>query len=302
MSREVSLYKGLPNGWQFRYSDYATAHAEFMKIKDLLLDDDITLEPTSNATRSHRPRVPSILPLWGPDHFPHPEFQNIQETELGQSGNLPSFDQHTSGEMESQDHSQSSDISLQYLLMASRQIENKTQDYMHQIDPILLEMSNPCASGMNIQGPEANTENTTLGSSANFPSSNSIKRVAAPLHINLEFPTEKSLQTFLAYRDRLSEGNITPDSPVVNTWHPGNPSPASSHSSSSSHSQLLSPFPLDSALTSTASSALTTPIDECGSQAGSSKIVDIKGKRRLDLLDASAAQELSESIQAACGL
>ncbi|KIM41924.1 hypothetical protein M413DRAFT_445128 [Hebeloma cylindrosporum] len=296
MSREVSLYKGLPNGWQYRHNDYATAHAEFMRTKNVSLEDDISFELPS-APRSHRPRVPSILPLWGPDHFPHPDaFKNMQEADLGDPEHL-SLDQHASGEMESQNHSHSSDVSLQYLLIASsQQTEDKAQDYMNQIDPILLEMSNPGTSGMNEREPEGIADNATLTSSDSFASSTSLKRAAAPLHINLEFPTEKTFQAFLAYRDSLGDGNLTPDSPLMNTWHPGNPSPASSDSSSSSQSQLLSPFP-----SSTGSSAMMTPVDECGSMGGS-KIVDIKGKRRQDLLGAGAAQELSEGIQAACGL
>lgn len=300
MSREVSLYKGLPNGWQYRHNDYATAHAEFMKMRDLPLEDDISFESIIGP-HTHRPRVPSIVPLWGPDQFPHPEFQNTQETGLGDSEHLSSLNHHTSGQMESHDHSHSSDISLQYLLMASQQSEDRSQDYMHQIDPILLEMTNPGTSGMNEHVPEGNADNANLTSSDSFLSSTSLKRAAAPLHINLEFQTEKTFQAFLAYRDSLGEGNITPDSPFMNTWHPGNPSPASSDSSSSSQSQLLSPFTSNSSSTTPGGSALTTPVDECGSQGGS-KIVDIKGKRRQDLLEASAALELSENIQAACGL
>jgi hypothetical protein len=300
MSREVSLYKGLPNGWQYRHNDYATAHAEFMKVKDLPFEDDIRLE-SMTASGNHRPRVPSIVPLWGPDQFSHPEFQNMQETDLGDSEHLPLLEHHTSGQMESHNHSHSSNVSLQYLLMASQQSEDKSQDYMHQIDPILLEMSNPGASGINEHVPEGNADNATLASSESFPSSTSLKRTPAPLHINLEFPTEKTFQAFLAYRDSLGEGNITPDSPLMNTWHPGNPSPASSDSSSSSQSQLLSPFTSNSPSMTPGSSALTTPVDECGSQGGS-KIIDVKGRRRQDLLEAGAAQELSENIQAACGL
>jgi hypothetical protein len=299
MSREVSLYKGLPNGWQYRHNDYATAHSEFMKMKDLPLEDDISLESIT-ASHSHRPRVPSIVPLWGPDQFPHPEFQNMQETDLGNSEHISSLD-HTSGQMESPNRSHSSDISLQYLIMAAQQNEDKSQDYMHQIDPILLEMTNSGASGMNEHAPDGNVHSAILTSSESFPSSTSMKRATAPLHINLDFPTEKTFQAFLAYRDSLGEGNITPDSPLMNAWHPGNPSPASSDSSSCSQSQLLSPFPSNSASTSPGSSALTTPVDECDSQGGS-RIVDVKGKRRQDLLEAGAAQELSDNIQAACGL
>ena len=55
MSREVSLYKGLPNGWQYCHSDYASAYAEFMQTRDLPVQD--------SDLRNPRPRVPSIAPL-----------------------------------------------------------------------------------------------------------------------------------------------------------------------------------------------------------------------------------------------
>ncbi|KAG6829228.1 hypothetical protein H0H92_005230 [Tricholoma furcatifolium] len=56
MSREVSLYQGLPNGWQFRHSDFAAAQDEFMVSKNS------TLMPSAGA-RIGRPRVPSIAPM-----------------------------------------------------------------------------------------------------------------------------------------------------------------------------------------------------------------------------------------------
>jgi hypothetical protein len=33
MVREVSLYKGLPNSWQYRHDDFLSAHTEFMENK-----------------------------------------------------------------------------------------------------------------------------------------------------------------------------------------------------------------------------------------------------------------------------
>ena len=53
MSREVSLYQGLPNGWQF-YSDYATARTACIEMKKHQL------------SHPGRPRIPSIAPMMVP--------------------------------------------------------------------------------------------------------------------------------------------------------------------------------------------------------------------------------------------
>ena len=53
MSREVSLYQGLPNGWQF-YSDYATARTACIEMKNWQLSN------------SGRPRIPSVAPMTAP--------------------------------------------------------------------------------------------------------------------------------------------------------------------------------------------------------------------------------------------
>lgn len=61
MSREVSLYKGLPNGWQY-FSDYPEAYTKFIKDKE-------NLQPLESGplgeykSREKRPRVPSIAPM-----------------------------------------------------------------------------------------------------------------------------------------------------------------------------------------------------------------------------------------------
>lgn len=53
MSREVSLYQGLPNGWQF-YSDYATARTACIEMKKW------------QPSHPGRPRIPSVAPMTVP--------------------------------------------------------------------------------------------------------------------------------------------------------------------------------------------------------------------------------------------
>lgn len=77
MVREVSLYKGLPNGWQYRHDDFESAHAEFMDSKRRW---DSSVSSSSSHTQdaeyhqlgviSHdEPRIPDIAGFWGPDQF-----------------------------------------------------------------------------------------------------------------------------------------------------------------------------------------------------------------------------------------
>ena len=73
MSREVSLFQGLPNGWQFHHSDYAAAREDFVVNKR---EDDVqgnkSAPPSQLSARScggggcggaGRPRVPSLAPM-----------------------------------------------------------------------------------------------------------------------------------------------------------------------------------------------------------------------------------------------
>ncbi|KIK57485.1 hypothetical protein GYMLUDRAFT_246831 [Collybiopsis luxurians FD-317 M1] len=61
MSREVSLFQGIPNGWQFRdFQSYADAHKDFLRHRDEMMTEQEQLEPEKIQKR---PRVPSIAPL-----------------------------------------------------------------------------------------------------------------------------------------------------------------------------------------------------------------------------------------------
>ncbi|KAL0579215.1 hypothetical protein V5O48_002777 [Marasmius crinis-equi] len=59
MSREVSLYQGIPNGWQYHFPDYESALNEFVKQQD---------DPPVESILGRReiqnvPRIPSVAPL-----------------------------------------------------------------------------------------------------------------------------------------------------------------------------------------------------------------------------------------------
>lgn len=322
MVREVSLYKGLPNGWQFRHNDYATAHAEFMRTKDLPPVEEFT----ASGTRIQRPRVPSILPLWGPDKFPNPEYE---EHDLADQDPESILAMERTISSSQGDDGHSSAMTMHYLLMSSdlpSEPKQGKEEYIPHIDPLLMAFSEhtSASSSQDQQHPvqdqshqhiehsneaenygagssPSHHQSPALGSSTNFPSSSSIKRAAAPLRLNIDFPNERTIQALLAYRESMGEGNVTPDSPLTAAWNAGNPSPASSESSSSS--SQLSAFPLSSTGTTPGSSALTTPVDECG--GGDEKpgveaagILD-KGKGKLVLSEVGEAT-LSRAIEAAC--
>ncbi|KAF8904715.1 hypothetical protein CPB84DRAFT_1772641 [Gymnopilus junonius] len=314
MSREVSLYNGLPNGWQYRHEDYASAYAEFMRTKDLAV-----IEENSNASLDpnfhvRRPRVPSIVPLWSPEQFSQMQFESPSSTaESGvveaENSALPQLMDARLGlgqfnDLGRQQEGYTNKETMQYLLMASQAQHKEVMDeaaILSQIDPLLFPFCAPHPSpqladeeGRNRDAEEAanphtNTlsppriftkastpPNTLTSAAPYFSSSASMKRAAVPPRLNLDFPSERTFQALLAYRDSLGDGNLTPDSPLANMssdvaggqrWYPGNPSPTSSESSCGSQ---LSAFPVrgeigdDSALTTPANSAVTTPVDECG--------------------------------------
>ncbi|ESK84687.1 hypothetical protein Moror_649 [Moniliophthora roreri MCA 2997] len=63
MSREVSLYQGIPNGWQYYFPNYKSALNNFVKEKDSgAMVRQMTLPPPTSE-RLDVPRVPSIAPL-----------------------------------------------------------------------------------------------------------------------------------------------------------------------------------------------------------------------------------------------
>ncbi|KAF8811904.1 hypothetical protein BYT27DRAFT_7183368 [Phlegmacium glaucopus] len=279
MSREVSLYKGLPNGWQFRHDDYASAHAEFIQTRHLPVQD--------SDLRNPRPRVPSIVPLWGPNDFPHPhpEFDNSNDAGLTEADILPPLcgqnrDPYPPMTMQ------------QYILLASNQRLGGEGEITHQIDPALMAVS---AAAAYDRSEDTLIMEVPVGAGpapeSSHPSSSAVKRAAVPPRLNLDgLPTERTFQTLLDYHESLGEGNASPHSPMMN-WHPGNPSPASSFGSLSyiaSPTNSLSP----------PTTALPTPVDEYGTDVPGNFV---KGKGRLTLPE-TTEMELSSSTDAACGL
>ena len=265
MSREVSLYKGLPNGWQFRHDDYASAHAEFMQTRHLPVQD--------SDLRNPRPRVPSIAPLWGPNDYPHSEFGNLNDIEPTEADIFPPF----SG----QGRNPYPSITMPYILLGPGERLGEG-DILHQIDPALMAVSVATTYDQS-EDTSGVATGTDPASASSHPSCSSIKRAAAPPHLDLgALPTEKSFEALLAYRDSLGEGNMSPGSPMMN-WHPGNPSPASSCASQLSY--VASP----TSSLSPPTTALPTPVDEYGTDDPGNFM---KGKGRLTLSD-TAEVELS---------
>jgi hypothetical protein len=289
MAREVSLYKGLPNGWQYRHPDYASAHAEFMKAKgqSYVQEDD-------PGVRVTRPRVPSILPLWGPEHF-------MQEYPAQETNTANMLSMSSMSQQEVEDNA-----SLHYLLLnhppsSLIDFKEEPQSFGQQIDPMLLHLSAGCASqsSSNIEADQSSNQ----GANANNPSLSvpmSLKRAAAPQRLELDFSTGKA---FTAYRNPLRDADATPDSPLMDiNWDQAvNPSPTESDGSSSGGSQLsLFVVPPMSATTtvSPANSALRTPVDEFASETNEGEIIGEKGKVKIE----PVVIELSDGIEQVCGL
>ena len=282
MSREVSLYKGLPNGWQY-HSDYATAHADFMKNKDFLFD----AATQEQRIREKRPRIPSIVPLRDAN-FKFIHHTAAEETRLRRDTLPPLMDDRAPRF----DRSDSLPASLQVL-----RVVVPTKEYIPQIDPALLAescgapASNParCNSFNSSSLPvEFNAANNTSPIPAKFQTSTSTLRAAAPPPLNLSslntMTSHESLQQEMNFRDR---GSLTPDSPL-SPWAVATPSPSSSADSCSSR---LFSFPVTVTTSSSpATTAFPTPSDEA---------LDMLGK---ELADTTDGLHLSTSAQAVCGM
>ncbi|KAF5375378.1 hypothetical protein D9615_007969 [Tricholomella constricta] len=230
MAREVSLYQGLPNGWQFRHDDFTAAHDDFMRSK---ASTDIPI----SAVRVGRPRIPSIAPMlraftvpFVADNGTHPVLQtDVHNAEFDSSpfSNLP--------------------MTLQPL--------QPQVSLVSQIDPALLFSGAGTCTGNTTPAMPTSTSPRIVKARPTLPAS--IVRAAAPSSIDLDsLSSQKTIQAFLVLRDTHS---LTPDSPGVVPIV----SPAGSDSSQ------LSSFPMsaEDSLSPT-NTALSTPGDVVGTGMG----------------------------------
>lgn len=246
MSREVSLYHGLPNGWQFR-TDYPTAHAEFMKRKN-----EGTLNPPDTELGKKRPRIPSVAPLIGPDYVPHHD--NISDEDLSlctlSAVRHPTRD-GTSGAL-------SPDF---------QSFRNQLQAAF-PIDPTLLAMACPLTNSPNNSVSASQQSSQLLYSELEdkdhdnvdkpvlCPKRNSgIRPFATPPALDLAcLNSVDAIEAFLTHRNMSSHSQLC-QTPLD--------SPTSSVGSSCS-SQLSEFSTMTTSCLSAVTSALPTPVDEGG--------------------------------------
>lgn len=241
MSREVSLYLGLPNGWQF-HTDYATAHAEFMKRKN-----EGTLNPPDAELGKKRPRIPSVAPLIGPDYVPHHD--NISDEDLC-SGTLPSIMRRPSCDGESNE-SRSFSPSLQSF--------HTRLSEAFPIDPVLLAMASPLNSSSPNPPNEHDSDDKT----------SKIHRAAAPPALDLAYLSSmEAIEAFFAHRNARNLSRYSPLSQAPLD------SPASNVGSSCLSQRSAFPM-MTTSCSSAATSALPTPVDDDIRVAGLGKDVSM---------------------------
>jgi hypothetical protein len=291
MSREVSLYQGLPNGWQF-HTDYATAHAAFTKSKE----DPALGNPT---IRENRPRIPSIAPMR--------EMPNDISESIIFGGTLPPLRTCNWDQQRGAPPFEMLPSDLHHLRGPPPAMPLPRDTYVPAIDPVLLSLdpfggfsppSNcPGSSSSGQDSPrEAATPNAPGSSLAgSFPTYSlnpssrsvaSIRRAAAPPSINLEsLSSQKTIDAFLAHR---ATAGISPDTSAPLTYPTESPP-----SSAGSCSSRLSAFPMTATSSiSPANSILPTPVDEIASYGR-----DSLGK---DLANTAGGMNLSVSVEAVC--
>ncbi|KAG6832570.1 hypothetical protein H0H87_001226 [Tephrocybe sp. NHM501043] len=194
MSREVSLYQGLPNGWQFRHNDIADAQEEFSASKNVA-------HIRNPEARSKRPRIPSIAPM-------------MRTLSMPASGNNVTLSPLDTNDFNTEHGSppKPQSLTLQPILGSP---------WAPNIDPSLRNTSNTSLE-------------TSASSSSSYTKPRpitpaSITRAAAPSSIDLQsLSSQKTIEAFLALR---SSSDLTPGSDSPSPTAPF-PSPASSDSSS----------------------------------------------------------------------
>lgn len=186
MSREVSLYQGLPNGWQFRHKNVSAARDEFVLRQ-------ASWDTHASGARTVRPRIPSIAPM-----------TRAFTTPLVTDNGMPPPLQSHGVDVELD----SSPGSPQPLIFQSN-VQTGPQDLdASLIDPALLSPSSLAKAA-----PSSVTDTKTRPA---LPAS--IVRAAAPPSINLEsLSSQKTIQAFLTLRDtsRLSPNSPQSAQPLV---------------------------------------------------------------------------------------
>ena len=252
MSREVSLYHGLPNGWQF-HTDYATAHAEFMKRKN-----EGTLNPPDAELGKTRPRIPSVAPLIGPDYVPRHDDDSDEDL---CTSTLPSVMGRSSY---AGDSNELEALSPTLQSPPAQSVESCP------IDPILLGMASsnnlPSTSQSSPRAHDGKTMQTAPGQPSpqdEHDSDNNLLHRISRVHRAAALPVLNlaplnSLEAIEAFLARRNARNTSPYSPLSQA-----PLDSPACSIDSSCSSQLSVFPMIATnCSSAATSALPTPVDD----------------------------------------
>ncbi|KAJ3566752.1 hypothetical protein NP233_g6803 [Leucocoprinus birnbaumii] len=320
MMREVSLYKGLPDGWQYQNIDYRTAHddcIDFQRIAPILPYD-----PSLGRTR---PRVPDIAPLFRADFE---DYINYRPDEMDEgSFNLTSAMTGMSPQAE--------DYHAQPISPVMRDDNGELR-----IDPLLLALSASMRSQSVVEYPSPDAEELPLSdilrsegevdmnspSPALLPGASSDIIVGGGNEImslpafNLEsLDSVKTFREFLSIRESLSNSF---DTDIVKDggnglWRESNDgnesgesSPANSIRSNVSGLSLLAGGAGTASPASTTSTPITTapvtPVDEVSNEKGglvggpAGRKIDEKGKGRDHVYDedAEGVPDLNAVIQA----
>ncbi|RDB17565.1 Nucleolar protein 4 [Hypsizygus marmoreus] len=246
MSREVSLFQGIPNGWQFHHADYAEAHDAFLKMKGREGEDKKLGVP--RPTRGHgsgsamlarsavpQPRIPSLAPM----------VRTLDEDYDGE-------------EVDELDEETTLDDWVFPPPIPKRSSIEPRQEF--QIDPALLSLSQVLAAA-----PSHPAASPAIMES-NFPGpavASSIHRAAPPPAIDLgSLSSQVAIQTFLRLRESAVESPGTPFGDVS----PGSSTGSEYSRGSGVAAGVLSPFEVLMSATSSASTAGTgmvvTPRDD----------------------------------------
>ncbi|EAU87701.2 hypothetical protein CC1G_08737 [Coprinopsis cinerea okayama7 len=293
MVREVSLYRGLPNGWQYRHDDFETAHTEFMEYKKQW--DHTPLHDPADYSDPLRPRIPSIAGMWTPDHFRTSVKEEEDDLDLIYPGHSTVDSHYHQQQVVLPPMSRALGMSgmsgsLAPILLGSPRLGD---GYVGEIDPALLAL--PGTGPLSIMDApnlhphgglgllhrdEADTkaayehldphDGADPFTSHSLSASNSFKRANAPPALDLSGINEEAPRALPATSQTHMDADAGGyESHGEGGWAnvvPSDPSPTSSEvSSGSSGSSGLSPFPVPTSAKETPlTSATASPVSDDG--------------------------------------
>lgn len=207
MIREVSLYKGLPDGWQYQNVDYGSAYADFVKYQRIA--PILPYDPSLGRTR---PRIPDIAPLFKADFEDYINYRHgeVDEASFNLSGIVMSpqaQDYQSQSISPTPEGDENDELPIDPLLVALSASMRNSIDYgspnsgeillsdiLHTESEIDIKTSSQIPLSPSLGSESVATGNSILGASLNLEALDALDSV-------------KAFREFMSIRESLDSGS-----------------------------------------------------------------------------------------------